>query len=118
MSAFVHVADTAELPDGALKKVRVEGREIVLARVGDAYYAADARCPHMGGDLSEGTLEGTVVTCPRHGSRFDLSDGAVMLWTAWTGVLLSAAKFLRSPRPLTTYAVKVEGERVLVDLQP
>ena len=75
MSKFIEVAKIEELKSGTMKMVMVEGREILLARAGDKYYAADSRCPHMKGDSSQGKLEGTVVTCPLHGSQFDISNG-------------------------------------------
>jgi len=116
MSDFIDVCSTLDMQDGSLKKCEIGGREILLARVGDRYYTADNRCPHMGGDLSRGTLEGTVVTCPRHHSQFDLSDGRMHRWTDWSGIKLSAAKILKPPRPLKTHEVKIEGERILVKL--
>ncbi len=60
-------------PDEMTSAFNRERDSALLARVGDKYYAADNRCPHMGGKLSPGKLEGTVVTCPRHGSQFDLT---------------------------------------------
>ncbi len=114
---FEEVATKDELMDVNMKMAKVNGHEILLARAGDDYYAADNRCPHMGGDLSKGRLEGTVVTCPRHHSQFDLADGHVIRWTDWTGVKLSLGKVLKSPRPLKTYDVRVEGEKILVDLK-
>lgn len=116
MSRSVDVGAAGDLAAGTMKAVTVEGRELLLARVGDGYFAADGRCPHMGGRLAEGTLQGTVVVCPRHGSRFDLSDGRVVNWTKWTGVTLSVAKAFKSPRPLKTYPVKVQEGRLLVEL--
>lgn len=116
MSDFIEVAGTNELKDGAMKMVTIQGQEFLLARVGGKYYAADNRCPHMGGNLSQGKLEGTIVTCPRHHSRFDLTDGHVVRWTDWSGVRLSVAKLVRAPRPLKTYEVKVEGNKVLVSI--
>jgi 3-phenylpropionate/trans-cinnamate dioxygenase ferredoxin subunit len=80
------------------------------------FYAVDNRCPHMGGDLSQGKLEKTIVTCPRHHSQFDLSDGHVVRWTDWTGIKLSLAKVARSPRPVKTHHVKVEGGKVWVEM--
>ncbi len=114
MAEYVEVARTGDLADGALKAVRASGREILLARVGDAFHAVQLRCPHLGANLAEGRLDGTVVTCPRHGSQFDLRDGSVVRWTEWSGVVLAVASRLRSPRPLTTHEVRVEQERVLV----
>jgi len=116
VSTFVEVAKAGELADGSMRRVSVGGREILVVRVGDTYYSADNKCPHMGGDLSRGTLEGTVVTCPRHHSRFDLADGHVVRWTDWTGILLATGRLLKSPRPIKTYAVKQEGDSILVDL--
>ncbi len=117
MSRLVDVGAVDDLVDGGMKTVSPEGHDLLLARVGDAYYAADARCPHMGGRLPHGTLQGTVVTCPRHGSRFDLSDGHVIRWTRWTGITLAMAKVLKPPRPLNVYPVHVQGDRLLVDLE-
>jgi 3-phenylpropionate/trans-cinnamate dioxygenase ferredoxin subunit len=116
MSDFVDVAKTGDLEDGAMKKVRIGDRDLLLARAGDRYYAAENRCPHMGGDLSQGTLEGTIVTCPSHHSQFDLTDGRVVRWTDWSGLKLSIAKAIRAPRPLSTYAVEVEGDSIRVRL--
>jgi 3-phenylpropionate/trans-cinnamate dioxygenase ferredoxin subunit len=112
--AFTEVARTGDLDDGAMKMVLMKDRDILLARVGDRYYAAENRCPHMGGNLSGGTLTGTVVTCPRHHSQFDLTDGRMVGWTDWTGIKLTVAKLARHPRPLQTYEVKIENDRILV----
>lgn len=116
MSPLIDIGATDDLADGAIKMVTVEGHDLLLARVGGDYYAADDRCPHMGGRLSHGRLEGTVVTCPRHGSRFDLTDGHVVQWTKWSGITVSLAKILRSPRPIKIYRVKPQGDRLMVDV--
>jgi 3-phenylpropionate/trans-cinnamate dioxygenase ferredoxin subunit len=114
MIHFEEVATTDELKEGAMMKVKVAGREVLVAHVGGNYYAADNRCPHMNGDLSKGRLEGTILTCPVHHSQFDLADGRVVRWTDWKGITLSLAKAIKSPRPLTTYEVKVEEGKILV----
>jgi len=117
MSRFVDVAGVDDLADGAMKRVTVEGRDLLLARVGGRYYSSDDHCPHMGGQLSHGKLEGTIVTCPRHGSQFDIGDGRVIRWTRWTGITLALAKLLKSPRPARVYKVESRESRVLVDLE-
>lgn len=99
-----------------MKRVEVPGREILLARAGDSYYAVGNRCPHMKGDLSQGKLEGTVVTCPRHYSQFDLKDGSVVRWLKGSGVVSKIGGALKPSRPLTTYTVAVKGDAVLVDI--
>lgn len=113
---FIELAAADDLSEGSMKMVLVEGQEILLARVGDDYYCAENRCPHMGGNLSQGLLEGTVITCPRHHSQFDLTDGHVIRWTDFGGIKKSIGKLFKSPRPLKTYPVKVEDGKILVDL--
>lgn len=116
MGKFVEAGRKDELAEGGMKEVTAEGREILLARAGDAFYAVDSTCPHMGGNLSKGKLEGTIVTCPVHGSQFDLSDGHVIRWTNFPGLVSSVAKVIKRPRPLKTYAVKLEGDRILIEV--
>ncbi len=116
MAEFVEVSRKSELKEGAMKAVNVAGHEVLLARVVDKYYAGDNRCPHMGGKLSQGKLEGTVVTCPRHGSQFDLTDGRVVRWLKGSGLVSMVGKALKSPRPLTTYNVKVEDDIIWIEI--
>ncbi|MFC1892875.1 Rieske (2Fe-2S) protein [Chloroflexota bacterium] len=116
MGHFVPVGKAGELGDGSLKKVLVSGKEILLARLGDSYYAADNRCPHLGGDLAQGKLEGTVVTCPRHGSQFDLSDGRAVRWLKGPGLLSTLGKLIKAPKPINTYKVTLEGDTIMVEI--
>jgi 3-phenylpropionate/trans-cinnamate dioxygenase ferredoxin subunit len=115
MSKFTEVAKIEELKSGTMKAVISEGREILLARVGDKYYATDNRCPHMKGDLSQGKLEGTVVTCPLHGSQFDINNGQVVRWLKG-GLMSKLGSALKSSKSLMVYNVRVEDGKVLVEV--
>ncbi len=68
----------SELIEGELKRVTVNGTDILLVRRGDEIFALGERCSHLGGPLAEGKLEGDAVQCPWHGSRFCLRDGSVI----------------------------------------
>jgi len=114
MSKFTEVAKIEELKSGTMKAAIAEGREILLARVGDKYYATDNRCSHMKGDLSQGKLEGTVVTCPVHGSQFDISNGQVVRWLKG-GLMSKLGGALKMSKTLMVYNVKVENGKVLVE---
>jgi 3-phenylpropionate/trans-cinnamate dioxygenase ferredoxin subunit len=116
MSEMIEIAKTDELHDGEMKEVSAGRRGILLARTGDTYYATDVRCPHMGGNLAKGKLEGTIVTCPLHGSQFDLSTGQVVRWLKKSGPLQNLSKAIKHERPLTTYTVKVEGSSIKVEI--
>jgi nitrite reductase/ring-hydroxylating ferredoxin subunit len=75
---FVKVADTSEIPAGRMKLVDVHGERIAVANAGDRFYAFSDECTHDGGPLSEGDLEGEIVTCPWHFSRFNIRTGAIV----------------------------------------
>ena len=72
---FVDVADVNDVPEGKMKHVEVEGKEILLANSDGKVYAVRDRCSHNNAPLSMGTLNGKVVTCPMHGARFDVTTG-------------------------------------------
>jgi 3-phenylpropionate/trans-cinnamate dioxygenase ferredoxin subunit len=115
MGNLIQAGTVGELDDGSMKEVTFQGHNLLLARVKNKYYAADNRCPHMGGKLSQGKLEGTVVTCPRHGSQFDLRDGRVVRWLKG-GVSSMAGKLLKPPKPIATYPVKLDGNKVTLKI--
>lgn len=116
MAEFVDVLlGVDDLEDGEMRAFVVGGKRILVAGVGGDFLAADNACPHLKGSLADGKLEGSVVTCPRHGSRFDLRDGRALRWTDWNGAKLSLARALKPPRPLKLYHTKVEDARVLVE---
>jgi 3-phenylpropionate/trans-cinnamate dioxygenase ferredoxin subunit len=116
MSDWLEAGKTSELAEGSIKGVVVEGHEILIARAGDLYFAAADRCPHMGAKLSNGSLEGTVITCPRHGSQFDLRDGQVVRWLKAGRAVSLVGRLLKSPRPLVTYRLRLEGDSILVEI--
>jgi 3-phenylpropionate/trans-cinnamate dioxygenase ferredoxin component len=116
MGEFVEVARTGDLAAGVMKMVLAGCRELLLARTAGGIYCADNRCPHLNGDLSRGTLAGTIVTCPDHQSQFDLATGAVLRWTNLTGIVARLDRRAHHLKPLVVYEVKVEGDRVLVRL--
>jgi nitrite reductase/ring-hydroxylating ferredoxin subunit/uncharacterized membrane protein len=64
--------------ENKLYRVTAAGVPAVLLRQGLQFYAISATCPHAGGPLDEGALEGNVVECPWHGSRFCMRDGRVL----------------------------------------
>jgi nitrite reductase/ring-hydroxylating ferredoxin subunit/uncharacterized membrane protein len=77
--SFVAVLDAAELSDQEVREVELDGVPVLLARSQSGQVCALANtCTHLGGPLSEGSRDGDTITCPWHGSRFDLCTGAVL----------------------------------------
>lgn len=75
---FVTVLADAELAEGEMKRADAAGVPVLLVRCEGEVCALAHTCSHMGGPLSEGKLEGDVVQCPWHGSRFNIRDGSVV----------------------------------------
>jgi nitrite reductase (NADH) small subunit len=76
MAEFVTVAKVGEIRPGWAKTVELDGVPVAVFNLGDRYCAINDTCPHAGGPLSEGALEGdSVVVCPWHGWSFDLHSG-------------------------------------------
>ncbi len=90
------------------------GQKLLVAHVGDDFFVTQEHCAHMGANLAKGKLEGTVVTCPLHHSQYDLTDGAVVRWTDWTGGLATMNEAFRHPRSLVAYETRVEDGTVYV----
>ncbi len=114
MIDYTDVVAFDDLPDGQISEFTVKGQQIILVRRGEEVYAAAARCPHLGGRLAKGKLEGTVIQCPLHGSRFDVKDGSVNRWLQGKGLIAAIGRVVKRPRALAVYPVKVADGRVLV----
>jgi nitrite reductase/ring-hydroxylating ferredoxin subunit len=100
MDTFITVARTNELTPGQGKLVQVNQKRIALFNVAGRYYALDDICPHRGGPLSEGELEGETVVCPWHGAVFELATGNVARPPAASGV--------------ATYDVRIDGDEITI----
>lgn len=102
MGDLIDVAAVGEIAPGEAKLVEADGREIALFNCGGEYYAIDNDCTHIGGPLCDGEIRGDTVTCPWHGSEFNIKTGEVLGPPADENV--------------NSYRVHVEGGRILVEV--
>lgn len=72
---WVRVAALDEIPPGGSLRVEVETAHLALFNVDGTLHAIDNVCPHKGGFLAQGPLNGTVVSCPLHAWSFELTTG-------------------------------------------
>ncbi len=107
---YVKVTSADQLPPGGKQKVTLEGKTLLLTNVDGAVYAIDNRCPHMGGSLFEGKLEGETITCPRHHTVFNVKTGAVVQNGSIAFLHLKVAD-------TRAYPAKIEGGDVLVGVE-
>jgi len=75
---FVKVGTRTDFPEGEMRRVEANGLPVVVMRRDGVLHAMGAVCAHAGGPLQEGKLDGDVVTCPWHFSRFQFEDGKVV----------------------------------------
>ena len=73
------VTDVDALADGRVMTVTAGRVSLALTRFTDRYGALDNHCPHQGGPLGKGNLQGCIVTCPWHGWQFDVTNGEFQL---------------------------------------
>jgi glycine betaine catabolism B len=100
VEGYTRVASVDEMPPGIMRKVDVDGKEVLLANIDGKYYAIENVCTHRGGPLDEGRLHQYEVECPWHSSRFDLRTGYATQGPA------------DIPEP--SYEVMVEGNSILL----
>ena len=98
MATFVPLCAVGDVAPGTGKTVSVQGKELAVFNVEGAFHVLDNECPHRGGPLGEGELEGCAVTCPWHAWTFDLKTG----------------DSLTDDLKVACYETRVEGGDVLV----
>ncbi|GAC1398259.1 MAG: nitrite reductase small subunit NirD [Vulcanimicrobiaceae bacterium] len=103
MSKFVPVAQVTDIPAGEARAYVVGDREIAVFNVAGAFHAIENACPHQGGPLAEGFVDGNVVTCPWHAWCFDVTTGTMTLG-GYTSV--------------DAFDVNVEGATIAVSSEP
>jgi 3-phenylpropionate/trans-cinnamate dioxygenase ferredoxin subunit len=102
VSAAYKVARAADIAPGETHRVRANGAIIAIYNVDGTFYATDDTCTHEEASLSDGWLEDTEITCPLHGATFDVTTGAVLT--------------LPATKPLRTYAVRLEGDDIYIEV--
>ena len=108
-SGYVKAALKSEIPVGKMKMVKLGDKEVLIANVNGNFYAINNSCTHAGTALSQGTLDGNVVECPKHHSKFDVITGKVV---SSPKIAFFHPKIQDEP----SYPVKVENEDIMVKL--
>ncbi len=93
----------SDIPPGKMIKIAVDGKELMIANIDGNFCAMDDTCTHSGSSLSEGSLEGCIVTCGWHKAEFDCKTGKL-------------SKFPAKINDLESYNVTVESDSVFVEM--
>ena len=96
------VAKTNEIKPNQIKQVSIDGKDIVVINIDGNYFAINDTCTHAGGRLSEGKVEGSIITCDWHGAQFDCKSGKLV-------------KFPAKINDLESYNVVIESDTIFVE---
>ncbi len=107
---FIKAANVGDVPDASMIGVTVSGKQILISRMGNKYYAIDAICSHYFGYLPKGKLKDNRVVCPVHKAEYDLDTGKVVKDVP---ALLRLATGRRAT-DLKTYEIKVVDNSILI----
>ena len=101
------IGKLGDFPQGSIKEVNIQGKPYAISNINGSLYAIDGRCTHAGGILSDGHLDGKIVTCPKHKAEYDITTG----------------KNIKKPRipfakasDLRSYTVVIDGENVILEI--
>lgn len=97
---MVSVAKISEVPSFGKKVVSVSGKEILLVNIKGTVYAVENECPHQGSPLGAAIVKEGYISCPRHGYRFNLTDGTCAEHPEYR---------------LATFQVQLNGDEISVD---
>jgi 3-phenylpropionate/trans-cinnamate dioxygenase ferredoxin subunit len=102
--APVRVASTADIPPGGMAAFDIDGTEVLVANCEGIFYAINNICSHAYAELSDGELDtdDCSVTCPVHGSAFDLRSGRPNVLPAF--------------EPVAAYRLSVQGDDIFIDI--
>ena len=102
MSEFAPAIAVVDLPPGTAAEVLVGGQPVALFNVEGTFHALAGRCPHRGGPLGQGYLDGSRVTCP---------------WHNWTFDVVTGQNVVNGDLKVACYETRVEGGQVLVKVE-
>jgi len=97
------VGNKSDFSLGKIKKVTIDGKDVLVANIDGNYYAINDTCTHAGASLSEGSLDGAVITCGWHGAKFDCKTGKL-------------SDFPVKIKDLNSYKVVVESENIFLEV--
>jgi nitrite reductase/ring-hydroxylating ferredoxin subunit len=118
----VKIANAADVSENQVLKVSAEGKSVLVSKKGDGYCAIANKCPHLGLPLAKGKVANGQITCPFHGSTFDLCTGKNVNWVnsvvgipapAWAQKAIAMGK---APADTASFTVGQEGSELFIEI--
>jgi len=118
----IEVARSSEVREHEILVAKAGGFALLLTRIAGKVHALENKCPHLGLSMARGKIDGAVIQCPWHGSKFDICSGKNVDWVSavagvpmplWSHKLIALG---RRPAPVRIFSVVEDAGRVSVDL--
>jgi nitrite reductase/ring-hydroxylating ferredoxin subunit len=102
--AFKKLCKTRDIPLGESKEFSLSDQDILVVNANGQFHCLSARCPHAGGSLAKGSINGEELKCPSHGYTFRITDGSAI--------------FAGPGDSLRVYPCQVKGDNLFIELSP
>jgi nitrite reductase/ring-hydroxylating ferredoxin subunit len=116
----IAAAKVGDIEEGKTHCVKLDNLKVLMTKVDGQIYAVENKCSHLGLSMEKGELENGIVTCPWHGSRFNVKNGENVDWVnsikghaipEWSRKVISLGK---APAPITAYATVIDNDTVYI----
>ena len=116
----IAAAKVSDIEEGKTHCVKLDKLKVLMTKVDGKIYAIENKCSHLGLSLEKGELDQGIVTCPWHGSRFDVKNGKSVDWVnsikgraipEWSRKLISLGK---EPADIAAYATEIDQDTVYI----
>jgi nitrite reductase/ring-hydroxylating ferredoxin subunit len=102
----------------SMEEFEDKGQLVLIVNLEDKYHALAGKCTHLGCKLSKGRLDSNILTCPCHGSQFDVTNGKVVAWIPnWSKVLSSMTKKIGLAKDLKSFPAVVDKDFLFVETE-
>lgn len=111
------IDEAKSLQPGEMKEFKVNGVSLLLIHYQEKFYAVSNKCTHLGCKLSKGSLNKKILTCPCHGSKFDITNGKLVEWISrWPKFISSLTKTLGWARSIDAYQIVEKNNDLYIEI--
>lgn len=113
---FEYLCESNSLPKGEMKAFEINKEKVLLFHISDGFFATQAKCPHLFAPLEKGSIiDDCRIQCKFHRAEFDIKTGKIEEWANFPPGI-QALNFIRNEKDLQTFDVKLEDDKVYVNL--
>jgi nitrite reductase/ring-hydroxylating ferredoxin subunit len=119
---LLEIAKSTDVEEGKMFLAQADALQVILTRVEGRAYAVENKCAHLGWSMARGSITGSTIQCPWHGSKFDVCSGENLDWVHtfagiamphWSHGLIALGK---QPAPIQTFELVEESGQISISM--